>query len=787
VRTRYVIELHRARSQKGVGTKAERLMTLHRYGCAVPGGLCCTMEAWRRYRQKDPQILSALRAELSPLVDPSVAYAIRSSADVEDHLESSFAGQFATVLDVRGLDEILKAITTVWESAASASVQSYARKLRRPEENLQMGVIIQRMIQPEFSGVAFSRNPMTGLQEVVVEAIRGRGDALVQLGATPERWVNKWGGWTERPESPTVPESLIREVVNGTGSIEQRFGKPVDLEWVHDGKRLVWLQMREITSLHTVGIYSEKIAREMLPGLIKPLIWSVNIPLVNSVWVRVLTELIGKNSLDARSLARQFYYRAYFNMGAFGEIFTLLGMPRESLELLMGIDVEGGKRPRFRPTVRTLRHAPRMIRFAWDKWMLHTAVDRFIARARRDYAPFRQQQVEDLPPRDVLETIDRLFALNQQTAYYNILVPLLMQMYHRAFKGLLLKLNVDYERFDMTDGSDGAQEFEPNVVLARLHREFKCLDDGLRLKISDATYQDFLQTGGIEAFRSGVEEFLQRFGHLSDIGVDFSAVPWRENPEFVLRMVATFSPPAADDRPRIRFQDLPVKGLRRAWARLLYLRARRFLIYRGQVGSLYTLGYGLFRKYYFALADECVRRGVISQRDDVFYLTHEELCAIIQGGSDGSACRVEVARRRAEMEEFRNADVPTTIYGEEPPPLRKATADSLKGIPTSRGYYRGPVRVIRGMQEYDRLKEGDVLVIPFSDVGLTPLFARAGAVIAESGGILSHSSIIAREYGIPAVVSVSGACRLMDNIIVGVDGYTGDVVIVKGEKGAQGH
>ncbi|MFN2227518.1 MAG: PEP-utilizing enzyme, partial [Anaerolineae bacterium] len=106
----------------------------------------------------------------------------------------------------------------------------------------------------------------------------------------------------------------------------------------------------------------------------------------------------------------------------------------------------------------------------------------------------------------------------------------------------------------------------------------------------------------------------------------------------------------------------------------------------------------------------------------------------------------------------------------------------LRGIPTSRGHYTGPARVLRGIQDFARLQEGDVLVIPYSDVGWTPLFTKAGAVIAESGGILSHSSIIAREYGIPAVVSVPGACQIPDGTPVTVDGYRGEILVQEGTK-----
>jgi phosphoenolpyruvate synthase/pyruvate phosphate dikinase len=128
---------------------------------------------------------------------------------------------------------------------------------------------------------------------------------------------------------------------------------------------------------------------------------------------------------------------------------------------------------------------------------------------------------------------------------------------------------------------------------------------------------------------------------------------------------------------------------------------------------------------------------------------------------------------------FRNVVVPETIFGDQAPPLDDRPCNRLTGIPTSRGCYTGPVKVVQGIRDFDKVQPGDVLAIPFSDVGWTPLFTKAGAVIAESGGILSHSSIVAREYDIPAVVSVSGACSLKDNTLVTVDGYRGQVVITE--------
>ena len=137
-----------------------------------------------------------------------------------------------------------------------------------------------------------------------------------------------------------------------------------------------------------------------------------------------------------------------------------------------------------------------------------------------------------------------------------------------------------------------------------------------------------------------------------------------------------------------------------------------------------------------------------------------------------------VLERKEEINKHRDIDdLPTIIYGDDPPPIGSHTQNKLKGTPTSKGFYKGPIRVVRGIEDFHKLMDGDILAIPYSDVGWTPLFSKAGAIIAESGGFLSHSSIIAREYGIPAIVSVPGACRLKDGTTVTVDAYQGDVII----------
>ena len=211
--------------------------------------------------------------------------------------------------------------------------------------------------------------------------------------------------------------------------------------------------------------------------------------------------------------------------------------------------------------------------------------------------------------------------------------------------------------------------------------------------------------------------------------------------------------------------------------RPLYQRARKFLYYREVVGFLYTYGYGLFRPYFLALGDYFFLNGCMNSKDDIFYLSFPEIQALVKDESQGSNYRNIIIQRKKEMEEFGNISLPHIIYGDKQPPITRHTGNTLTGIPTSKGIFEGKAKVIHGVADFNKLSDGDVLIIPFSDVGLTPLFTKAGAIVAESGGFLSHSSIIAREYEIPAVVSVPEACQIEDNTTVTVDGYKGEISI----------
>ncbi len=757
------------------GNKASNLWLLKNKKFTVPETYVCTWDAYLAFRKGDGSVIQALEEELTGIIQPGKLYAVRSSANIEDSLEHSFAGQFSTILDVSGVGNVLKAIQDVWADAQNVAVGAYIQKKANGHNGLKMAVIIQEMVTPMLSGVAFSKNPITTLDEVIVEAVKGHGTSLVQEGRTPLRWVYKWGKWISAPDENTVALEVIQKVVDGTQKISKTFNKEVDLEWVYNGEKLYWVQLRDITSIKGTVFYSNRMAKEMTPGLVKPLVWSVTTPNPSKVWVGLLTEIIGKNDLDPVNLTRAFHYRAYHNMAEFAKVFESLGLPPESLEMMLGIIPPGAGKPPMKPSMKMLAKLPNVVRFLHDKWTFDKKLE-----ARY---PSLKTEVYDYPvwpdptqnsELDLLRTIDDIQAKNRELTYLSIVAILLMQVYNGMLNRQLKKVAVDPQKFNLMEGMEELQRYDPALHLENLNRTYQALDADGQALVRSGDYAAFMAAQGNDEFKQRFAKFLTEFGHLSDSTGHFGSAPWRETPGLVLELVANYQKPKEDGSGRLTYQALPRRS---GMLKTFYKRAREFRLYRDQFSSLFSYSLMLFRSHYLAIGSRWVAEGLLKEPVDILYLYDLEVRGKIAGKIDGKDFSALVEKRKQEMELAKDAVLPPVIFGEEVPLMYATSADKLSGTPTSKGYYTGPVRVVRSLEDFHKPRPGDVLVIPYSDVSWTPLFAQAGAVIAESGGMLSHSSIIAREYNIPAVVSVAGALTLVDDMQVTVDGYKGEILI----------
>jgi pyruvate,water dikinase len=572
-----------------------------------------------------------------------------------------------------------------------------------------------------------------------------------------------------------LPAAVAEEVAAITARIATSFGYPVDLEWVWDGTDVWWVQLRPITGLADVNVYSSRISREVMPGIIKPLVWSVNVPMVNRAWIDLFTEFIGANELEPGDLAKSFAYRSYFNMSAIGDVFELLGMPRDSLELLLGLPA-GSEQPSFAPSAKTMRLLPRLLVAAVRKAAFGRKVPAEVATLQARFGRYDRGELTEMTDEALLLAVDELIETGTRAAYANIVTPLLANLYHGLLRRNLGKSGLDAERVDV--GAHSHAQLDPNRGLDRLAAGVAALPDVERRRIEEH---------GRDALPADLDaefaDFLDAFGHLSDSGNDFSVPPWRENPDHVLDLVLQHVA-TIGTATRVPWEDAiaTVGVLRRPLTGFLRSRTVAFMGHRDAVSSMYTYGYGLLRRYFLEAGRRLVSRGLLEDPDDVMYLTHAEVRAGLTGLGAPPDLRTISAHHRAEIAAVADLVMPDVIYGDDfvaSPPAE--AADRLVGIPSSRGRHRGVLRIVRGIEDFGRVLPGDVIAIPFSDVGWTPLFARAGAVIAEAGGMLSHSSIVAREYQIPCIVSVAGATTLPDGVEVFVDGYSGEVIVERGQ------
>jgi len=501
----------------------------------------------------------------------------------------------------------------------------------------------------------------------------------------------------------------------------------------------------------------------------------VNIPMVNSTWIGLLEEITGPLDTRPEDLARPFYYQAYFNIAGLGRILSRFGMPPDSLEKFMSGSESGGHS--FRPGFRTLRHTFRIIRFLRSKMAIEKT---FL----REYEPLRNhcrnyaRKIEEEFSIDTFDTLySGLFATGRRLAYLNIIIPMLTTMYHKGLRKKLKKAGLDYDFLDFRKDFPQLRDYEPLPFLQEMKEAIEALPPGAREKCVSLAAMRRLPEA--EDICRKVDHFTELFGHLSESGTDLSYAKWEEDPEVVFRMIlATDGETRSSelyslDAARERGAKIS-RSLKKA-----YLKAGRFKVYREQISSLYIHGYGLFRKLFLLAGKEMEARGILDKTEDIFYLTRDEVNAVLDPHNTGISTdyRALAASRKQEMYETRDIILPVVIYGEEAPMPETGRSRNQSGTGTSQGSYTGITRVVKSVRDFEEVKKGDVVLIPFSDVSWTPVLAKAGAIVSETGGMLSHCSIIAREMGIPAMVSVPNACAIGNGLTVTVNGSNGILTV----------
>ncbi len=782
---RAIISLDTKLDPNKVGQKAATLSQLKRWGYSVPTG-------WVLPPGDDPEPL----IQYLPVSD-SQPLAVRSSAVGEDSEQASAAGQYQSVLNVTSRPALKDAITQVLASYHDPAAVQYRRDLAKRTginlPNQSMAVLIQKQVRGVFSGVAFSRDPISQQGDaVVIEGLPGDATRVVSGKVTPDHYrvyiqKSEEQAISEENSSPTpdsrlptpliegsgdLPPALVQEVALLARQLENRYhGIPQDIEWTYDGQQLWLLQARPITTLQP--IWTRKIAAEVIPGLIRPLTWSINRPLTCGVWGEIFTVVLGQRAsgLDFNETATLHYSRAYFNATLLGQIFRRMGLPPESLEFL----TRGAKFSKP-PTSSTVQNLPGLLRLLGREWSLDKD---FNSDYQTQFAPtlshLTAQPASELPPSALLERVDRILEVLKRATYYSILAPLSMSLRQAV-------LRVSDTELDNSQ----TPEVASLRSLARLAADTRHL-----LPVEQFTGESgasfFAYLAEIPDGQSILEQFdqfLEEYGYLSEAATDIAVPTWKEDPRPVRQLFTQFFcyPPPESPQPTPQSWKVQLVQTR--------------LNLKGRVTEVYSQLLAHLRWSFLALERIWLQSGLLSEPGDIFFLEFAEIRRLVSGADQGLVEGIPhiLQQRRSQLDTHRQLNtVPSLFYGNEPPSLLTSDFSShplgvpgnytsqhlLQGIGASSGQVEGWVKVLRNLQAVGEIDRQTILVVPYTDSGWAPLLARAGGLIAEVGGRLSHGAIVAREYGIPAVMDIHNATQVLrDGQRVRIDGQLGVVELL---------
>ncbi|MER5388327.1 PEP/pyruvate-binding domain-containing protein [Saccharopolyspora sp. NPDC002686] len=771
------------------GGKGANLGELVNAGFSVPDGFVITTDAYAEVaRSVASGDGAALRAEFEAATVPdelleeiadayaevgSGPVAVRSSATAEDLPGAAFAGQQDTYLNVVGEAALLDAVRRCWGSLWTDRAIAYREKRGIAPDEVHIAVVVQRMVDAEFAGVVFTANPVTGdRRQLVVDASSGLGEAVVSGLVTPDHYVldpdgrvHEWspgrrevviksvaGGGVAEQTGATVerlPDRVLAELARLGTQVAEHFGRPQDIEWAYAAGRVLLLQARPMTALPPPPLQLNRRQRKIGSVLLEYLPYRPY-PIDMSTWVP--HGPVGMMAAVTGAYGIRGAYDGF--LPEVDGVVDRLVPPSPRLSL-------GALKAPFKLFDRARRYDP-------ARW---TEDPRFI-RFRADVRELAALDLAKLPWSQLIRVPRRALGLVSPVADLRIDY---LPATGLALVRLLIALKLTGRERLLGDLIAGAptRTADANRALAALADQVRA-DPPLKAAVDDL---DPAKVAGFPEFHAEFTAFLAEYGHReTETPVLVTPPSWGESPETVLGLIKVL----ADGEPSPDgHEDRALAQLRSPRIRRLVQRARVGVAFREDSHFYFTMPQPILRRSLLEIGRRLVDAGMLDDPEQVFHLRLEELEALADPAG-GDRLRGLVAARSARREELAGVRLidPNLVFP------REDRGDALvSGTPASGGRATGPARIIREPAEFPRLNSGDVLVCRYTNPSWTPLFQRAAAVVVDSGGSGSHAAIVAREYGIPAVMGTAdGTSTITDGLTITVDGDTGRVVPANSEE-----
>lgn len=774
---------------EAVGGKAEGLARLIRFGFDVPEGFVIVGASVGRV---PPDLAERYRGIGGGKV------AVRSSAVGEDSEAASFAGQYDTILDVEGEEALREAIDECLLSVDNARSIAY-RGVQSRSVEVEMNIVVQRMVDARSAGVLFTVNPVNARRDqVVIDAVHGLGEALVSGEATPDHWVVRRDGTVIERElqgtDPVLSEAQIRDLLDAALGAERRYGVPIDTEWAigKDGK-LKWLQARPITKLpgdpneldttpDPEHVYTWCNIGEMMPGAVTPLTFSITGRGIDLGMQRAYRRS-GVRVPEAEGLryVGMYFGHMFLNLTNLSEIAAdVAGSTKRQMCLAVcGRDIEAIPEPTPAPKLQ------RALRGGRYFYQLFSA-----ARHRRDLDEL--VGALRLPTSGTPESLYTAIDENLHQVWKAYELHLLSSSSSGALSPILLGILANgkdptqehhAEVAEMLAGAEGVESADIAEGAERIISALLTVTDA-ETKFARAAPE--LALAWLRSPHSGeagkeFSRYLERHGHRAVRELELRQRGWADDPAPLIASLQSGLRARLQHRASTatgRHRSTVVQGASHPVLRRLLPLAHAAIRYREHTKSALVRMTSEFKRAYRALGASMAEHGLLPDDDAVFFLTHEELGMRIRG--DSSLADRAVARREA-------LDYQMPLHFEQvfrgrPEPLRLEAVEgddgALVGKPVSRGTVTGRARVVETLEEAAALEAGEILIAPITDVGWTPYFSLIAGLATDVGSPVSHGAVVAREYGLPAVVNLRVATSRF---------RTGDLVTLDGDRGTLKH
>lgn len=792
-----------------------------------------------------PEVRAELEAALARTGDAQTLFAVRSSATGEDSASASFAGQLESFLHVPR-EAVAARVTDVWKSGFSARLASYRRSRGAALTGEAPAVIVQRMIQGEASGVAFSADPVSARRaRAVVAAVPGLATALVGGEADADTWwVDRAarivghtarGGEGAGSAAAVIEEPLVLRVAELARQAERFFGVPQDIEWTFADGRLYLLQSRPITTLAeradpdgTPALWDNSNIIESYSGITTPLTFSFARRAYEHVYrefcrlIRVPEDVIESHAAMFCCMLGLVRGRIYYNLYNWYRLVAVLPgyrFNRRFMEQMMGV-----RESLPEDTAASQAGLSRIARLR-DAWRLLVSSVAFVAHLatlERRVRRFQKRLESALGPQR--PDLSGLRA-EELAAYFRALesrllthwdAPIVNDFATMIFHGLLRRLSSDWIgdrkdtlHNDLLCAEPGMISEEPARRVASMAAEAASdgalgavLREGGALEVRDALAQH-------PVLARALDEYIERFGDRCMEELKLESTTLHENPLPLYRAIGQYAATlAARGGPRVESRNAEIRRAANASAqaalaahplrRLLFgwvlKRARHCVRTRENLRFERTRVFGRARQIFTELGNRLAAAGCLQAPRDVFYLEIDELLAFAEARASTVDLKGLVAVRQAEFAGFRELPEPAERFetrglvycGHDYSGAAAAAASAGErrtGLACCPGVVRGPVRIVRNPREAT-VQRGEILVAEYTDPGWVMIFPSAAGLLVERGSLLSHSAIVARELGLPAIVSLAGLTRwLQPGDWVEMDGSTGTVVKIEAPDG----